>query len=38
MQNNKIIYNNYTFKETKKYDRSDQNFLAIPQYSLVISY
>ena len=26
------------FKESKKYDRSDQIFLAIPQYSLVISY
>jgi len=38
MLNNMIIYNNFIFKETKKFDRSDQIFLAIPQYSLVISY
>ena len=37
MLNYSIIYDNFIFKETKKYDRSDQIFLAMPQYSLVIS-
>ena len=38
MLNNTKSYNNFIFKESKKCDRSDQFFLAIPQYSLVLSY
>lgn len=38
MLNNQIIYNNFIFKESRKCDRSDQLFLAISQYSLVLSY
>ena len=38
MLNNTKNYNNFIFKESKKCDRSNQLFLAIPQYSLVFSY
>jgi len=38
MLNVMVLYNNFIFKQSSKFDRSDQNLLAIPQYSTVVSY